>query len=499
MLHVIATVSGLSAADAPAKRPNILFIIADDQAPQSLRVYGNKVCRTPYIDRLAAEGIVLDGAYHMGAWAGGVCTPSRHMIMSGRTVWRIPDKPRGRNKNNKSSGRNPNERNPKLVPPDLANFTMPAVFNRGGYETVRTCKNGNSYEAANSLFSIRHDSTKRGGTVATGSAWHADQVLNYLNKRAVQTEKKPFLIYFGFSHPHDARNGTPELLKKYGSVNGPTPTTPNPKAPPLPINYLPAHPFPHGHPNLRDEVAVKGVGRNRDEATIRNELGRQYACIENIDRQVGRVLERLKAMGELDNTYIVYTSDHGIAVGRHGLQGKQNLYEHTWRVPFIVRGPGIKPGTRAVGNIYLLDVLPTLCDLAGIEIPQTVDGVSFRSVLEENSQTVRDVLYGVYCGGTKPGMRSIKKGKWKLIKYNVLDGMVRETQLFNLEENPDELLKEHHAAAVVKLTGNTPQANQVNLADDPAYAGIRKELTDLLRQEQKRLYDPFPMSSEGND
>ena len=71
-------------------------------------------------------------------------------------------------------------------------------------------------------------------------------------------------------------------------------------------------------------------------------------------------------MGELDNTYIFYTADHGIAIGRHGLQGKQNLYQHTWRVPFIVKGPGIKPGSRAAGNIYLLDVLATLCDLAGI-------------------------------------------------------------------------------------------------------------------------------------
>ena len=76
-------------------------------------------------------------------------------------------------------------------------------------------------------------------------------------------------------------------------------------------------------------------------------------------------------MGELDNTYIFYTADHGMAIGRHGLQGKQNLYEHTWRVPFIVKGPGIKPGSRVEGNIYLLDVLATLCDLAGIPAPET--------------------------------------------------------------------------------------------------------------------------------
>ena len=122
------------------------------------------------------------------------------------------------------------------------------------------------------------------------------------------------------------------------------------------------------------------------------------------------MLEQLEATGELDNTYIFYTADHGIAIGRHGLQGKQNLYQHTWRVPFIVKGPGIKPGSRAEGNIYLLDVLATLCDLAGIPAPETNEGVSFRPVLEGKQPTVRDVLYGVYNGGTRPGMRSVKKG-----------------------------------------------------------------------------------------
>ena len=119
----------------------------------------------------------------------------------------------------------------------------------------------------------------------------------------------------------------------------------------------------------------------RDERTIRNELGREFACSENIDIQIGRVLAKLEAMGELDNTYIIYTADHGMAIGRHGLQGKQNLYQHTWRVPFIVKGPGIKPGSRVEGNIYLLDVLATLCDLAGIPAPETNEGLSFKPVL----------------------------------------------------------------------------------------------------------------------
>ena len=135
----------------------------------------------------------------------------------------------------------------------------------------------------------------------------------------------------------------------------------------------------------------------RDEQTIRNELGRELACSENIDIQIGRVLEKLEDMGELENTYVFYTSDHGIAIGRHGLQGKQNLYEHSWRVPFIIRGPGIEPGSRAPGNVYLLDTLATLCDLAGVQAPPTNEGISLKPVLMGQTQSIRDSVYGVFC------------------------------------------------------------------------------------------------------
>ena len=477
------------------RRPNILFIIVDDQSPLDLKIYNSRsTLTTPNIDRLATEGMVFDAAYHMGAWTGGVCTPSRHMIMSGRTVWHIPNKPGRVN--------NPHIRNPKLVPPDLAQYTMPAVFNRGGYDTMRTCKRGNSYEAANELFTVRHDATRRGGTDETGSAWHADQVLEYLRQREANRDKDPFLIYFGFSHPHDTRDGKPELLAKYGAVNHRDKNVlppADPKQPALPVNYLPAHPFDNTHMTVRDEVAVSGVWDKRDERTIRNEMGREFACSENIDIQIGRVLEKLAAMGELDNTYIFYTADHGIAIGRHGLQGKQNLYEHTWRVPFIVKGPGVKGASRVKGNIYLLDVLSTLCDLAGIEIPETSEGISFKPVLEGRKETVREVLYGVYCGGAKPGMRCVRKGDWKLIKYDSPRDGVRETQLFNLAENPDEFIQQHHIPELIALTGVEPTREQVNLAADVRYADTRAEMETLLLSEMRRLDDPYRLWNQPDD
>ncbi|WP_286177255.1 family 16 glycoside hydrolase [Rhodopirellula sp. JC639] len=469
------------------KRPNILFILADDQSPFDLQIYNKQSkLETPNLDRLAAEGIVLDAAHHMGSWSGAVCTPSRHMIMSGRSVWHLPN--RGRSK------QNPNADNPKLVPTDLPDHTMAAVFNRAGYDTMRTCKRGNSYDAANQLFTIVHEATKRGGTHETGSAWHADRVLDYLGQREATKDTDPFLIYFGFSHPHDTRDGRSDLNAKYGAVNHTDKDSlppANPKQPQLPINYLPEHPFHHGHPGLRDEEKVSGVWKRRDERTIRNELGREFACSENIDQQIGRVLEKLEQLGELDNTYIFYTADHGMAIGRHGLQGKQNLYEHTWRVPFIAKGPGIPKGTRAPGNIYLMDVLATICDLIGVDAPKTNEGTSFAPVLFGKQQVIRETLFGVYCGGTKPGMRCVKQGDWKLIKYDVLDGKVRETQLFNLAENPHEFLTQHHDASVSALVGTTPAPEQVNLADDPKYKAQRSRLEKLLLKEMRRLDDPY--------
>ena len=321
---LVVSLAAVAIARAADKRPNILFIIADDQSPFDFKTYNPaSALQTPVLDKLAAGGMVFDAAYHMGSFSGAVCSPSRRMIMSGRTLWHL--KPTGKKRRKKG------DKGKKAAAPSDPNphqYTLPAVFNGAGYATMRTCKNGNSYEGANALFTVRRDATRRGGTDSSGSAWHADQVLDYLSVREKKKNPAPFLIYFGFSHPHDTRDGKTGLLKKYGAVNHKNrkelPPA-NSRAPKLPINWLPAHPFHHGHPGLRDEVSVSGVWERRDEITIRNEIGRQFACGENIDIQVGRVLKKLKAMGELDNTYIFYTSDHGMAIGRHGLQGKQNL------------------------------------------------------------------------------------------------------------------------------------------------------------------------------
>ena len=470
------------AAATPGKRPNILFILADDQSPFDLKAYEpTSRLETPVLDSLAARGCVLDAAYHMGSFSGAVCVPSRHMIMTGRSVWHLPI--------------GPGERR---CPADIEDHVLAAVFNAAGYDTMRTCKERNSYEGANKRFTVRHDATKRAGTAEGGSGWHADRVLDFLAAREAGGDSDPFLIYYGFSHPHDTRDGTPELLAKYGATNHADQSRPprlDEKQPPLPTNWLPKHPFDNTDMNVRDEVAVSGVWQRRDEATIRNEIGREYACSENIDIQIGRVLDKLRAMGELDNTWIVYTADHGMAIGRHGLQGKQNLYEPTWRVPLIVAGPGVKPGSRAPGNVYLADVLATLCDIAGITPPASNEGTSFLPVLTGEQPRIRELLYGAYCGGAKPGIRCVRQGDWKLIKYeSQAGGLV--TQLCNLRENPAEFLAEHHHPAVAAVSRGSPAPHQTNLADDPAHAEKRRELEALLLSEMERLHDPYRFSDQ---
>ena len=475
--------------------PNFLFIITDDQDTYSIGAYrrtepaepdaaGNPyVVDTPNIDRLADEGMIFHQARLMGANRGAVCTPSRTCIMTGKNSWQ------------RTEGM-------------TAGVTFPGIFNRGArsgtnalpYATYRTCKSGNSYPTANNEFTTVNDATKRGNTDGNGSEWHVDHAVNYIddwqtNHRPVNT---PFLIYCGFSHPHDVRNArtTPDLASRYHCVNTTTPDSLvlDPGAPPLPFNHLsctpatyPAHPFDNGHLNVRDEQNVSGIGKYRTEAVVRNEIGRNYACVDWIDRQIGRVLHRLEdpdgdgntADSVLDNTYIVFTSDHGIAIGRHGLQGKQNLYEHTWRVPYIVRGPGIAPGSRTDALVYLHDTFPTFCDLAGLDPPPTIDGNdgrSFRAVLEGTTATHRDRLYGLYAGGSKPGMRAVTDGRFKLIKYDVGNDATQVTQLFDLQENPFELLPEHGIP---------------NLATQPAYALVRQQLEEFLMQERVDNADPY--------
>ena len=169
---------------------------------------------------------------------------------------------------------------------------------------------------------------------------------------------------------------------------------------------------------------------------------------------MGRVLEVLQARGLADNTIIVFAGDNGLALGQHGLMGKQNLYDHSVRVPLVMAGPSIPADQRHNAYCYLQDIYPTLCDLIGIPIPDTVEGKSLVPALGNPADHVRDIILCAYRGL----QRSARDRRYKLIEY-VVDGQ-RTTQLFDLESDPWEL---------------------TNLAGDPGHSGqiarLRRELT----------------------
>src|SRR5262249_50006945 len=143
----------------------------------------------------------------------------------------------------------------------------------------------------------------------------------------------PFFLYVTFTVPHDPRTPAKGYENRY-----------DPAKMPLPKNYMPKHPFNNGEMLVRDE---KLLGWPRTQAEVRRELANYYAMITHLDAEVGRIMRTLKDTGRDKNTVVIFTSDHGLAIGSHGLLGKQNLYEHSMRPPLILSGHGIPVGKRS--------------------------------------------------------------------------------------------------------------------------------------------------------
>jgi arylsulfatase A-like enzyme len=183
-----------------------------------------------------------------------------------------------------------------------------------------------------------------------------------------------------------------------------------------------------------------------------------------MDGHIGRLLGTLKELGQLDNTLVVFSSDHGLAIGSHGLMGKQNLYEVGMKPPLIFAGPGVPKG-RSGAFAYLLDIYPTVCDLCGVPVPTGIDGVSQAPVIRGEKASVRDVIFLAY----RDVQRAVRQGPWKLIRYPQVD----RTQLFNLDRDPDEI---------------------TDLAGDPKYADKVKEMMTLLQQQQEHYGDKQPLT-----
>ena len=230
---------------------------------------------------------------------------------------------------------------------------------------------------------------------------------------------------------------------------------------PLPVNFLPFHPFDNGEMTVRDEQTLPWP---RTKENVTGKLARYYASTSYFDQQAGRILDALKQAGQYDNTIFIVAGDNGLSLGEHGLLGKQNLYEFGgMHVPLIFAGPGIPKGeTKALA--YLFDLYPTLCDLAGIPVPPGLDARSLAPVIKGRQPKVRDCLFTAY----RNCQRSIRDDRWKLIRYPLID----KTQLFDLQADPHEM---------------------TDLAGKPESAEKIKELTALLEKTRKEYGDTAPL------
>lgn len=457
-LLALAAFASLAAA-ADNRRPNVLFLFADDQCFDTIRALGHREVQTPNLDRLVQRGTTFTHAYNMGSWTGAVCVASRTMLNTGRSLWHA-------NAIHKATDR---ER--------IEGRLWPQLMAAAGYATYMTGKWHLNTDATKTFQVARNvrggmpkdtpqgyvrpiagkpdpwspSDPKFGGFWAGGKHWSevvGDDALDFLAQ--ARQQPKPFFMYIAFNAPHDPRQSPAEYVAKY----------PREKVA-VPRNFLPEYPHKDAigaGPKLRDENLAP---HPRTEYAVQVHRQEYYAIITHLDAQIGRILDALDRSGEAERTWIFFTADHGLAVGQHGLFGKQNMYDHSVRVPFIAVGPGVAGRRKLDAAIYLQDVMPTALELAGARKP---DHVFFHSLLPqlrgERTASHYPAVYGAYL----QLQRAVTKDGYKLIVYPA----AKVARLYHVAKDPLEM---------------------TDLAADPRHADTRRKLFGELLRLQSELED----------
>ncbi len=462
-LALALTLAVASPGGATGVRPDILVLFADDLAPDTIAALGNPEIRTPNLDRLVARGTSFDRAYGMGGWGGAICVASRAMLLTGRTLWDCDD---GRSvKADADKGR--------LWPQRMAaagyrtyfagkwhNTGKPAaIFDETGTVRDRGMPSAgkDAYQRAGAPGERWSPSDPaKGGHWEGGRHWTevtADEAAARVARR--EPDDRPRFLLVAFNAPHDPRQSPREFVEQYppGKVS-------------VPANFLPAYPNAEAigcGKSLRDEQLAP-FPRTRE--AVRLHRGEYYAIIAHLDAQIGRILDALEKSGRADRTLVIFSSDNGLAVGQHGLMGKQSLHEHSLRMPLILAGPGVPAGGRVGVPVHIFDVVPTALELAGAD-PAT----GFRSLLpllRGDESSAREALIGSYMNL----QRAVVLREWKLIAYPKA-GVVR---LYNLAEDPLETR---------------------DLAADPAHADRRRQLFRRLQELQRQHGDKLDLAALG--
>ncbi|MAX26688.1 MAG: choline-sulfatase [Phycisphaeraceae bacterium] len=428
-------------------KPNILFLFADDQRADALGCAGNPYISTPNIDALASSGVRFTNNYVMGGHHGAICAPSRAMLMSGKSLYHVYDKLDGV-------------------------YTMPQHFAKHGYRTFGTGKWHNkapsfeaSFQEGNNVFiggmsdhfnvpcselidGKLTDPVKK----AFSTDLFADAAQGFLEDYAASDRSQPFFCYLSFTAPHDPRSPAKDYIGMYDE-----------EGIPVPGNFKPFHPFEFMNFGIRDETLAPWPRTMKD---IKASLADYYALVSHIDNRIGEMISFLKKEELYENTIIVYAEDNGLAIGSHGLLGKQNLYEHSTKVPLILTGPGLPEGETSDALVYLYDIFPSLSTLSGLPKPGGIDGEDFTPIITDEGKG-RLSLFTTYTNE----VRAVRTKEWKMIRYPERD----YTQLFDLKEDPLELR---------------------NLSEDEKYSHKIAEMTQLMMDWQRKVDDTAPLTAE---
>ena len=444
-LAFLAAFSASATSQESKKPPNILVLLTDDQRADALSAMGATNVRTPNMDRVIESGVTFTRAYCQGSWHGAVCIPSRAMLLTGRRLGRV---------------------GAQLGKVRL----LPEHLKASGYHTFGTGKWHNGRRSFKRSF--RHGSNVFFGGMCDHEKvkvveWDGEEYQNprvgeefsstlFANAAVRFLEEyereAPFFAWVSFTAPHDPRQPREEWLARVPEA-----------AADLPPNFLPQHPFNNGWLIDRDEALCPWP---RPENLVRSTRREYVAMIEHLDGQIGRILDALEQRGDADRTIVVLASDHGLAVGSHGLLGKQNLYEHSQRAILALRGPGIPQGKRTASLTYLYDLPVTLLSLAGRKPLPDVDGLDLSPVLRGEKERLREALFTRFAAV----QRAITTERYKLIRYP----QIHKTQLFDLAEDPHEMN---------------------DLADHPDHAERRAALEARLQEMQKAAGDDVPFTS----
>jgi choline-sulfatase len=420
-----------------ARRPNILFIIADQLAGPALPIYGHPIVKAPYITALAEAGVVFDSAYCNSP----LCAPSRFSMMAGQQPSRI--------------GAYDNAAEFPAAIPTFVHYL------RGmGY---RTCLSGKmhfvgpdqlhgfeerlttdiypsdfgwtpNWEQPEQRLSWYHNmlSVVQAGTCVTSNQLDYDEDVTFQAVRKIyeiarDDDARPFFLLVSLTHPHDPYAITQEYWDRYDhdAINMPT-------VAPLPVDTL----DPHSR-RVRDMCAMDEY--ELTEAHVRNARHAYYGAISYVDDKVGQLLRGLKASGLSDDTIVLFVSDHGDMLGERGLWYKMTFFEWSARIPMIFHAPGRFAPHRVAKHVSLVDLLPTLLDLAGEgsspPFADRVDGHSLVPLLHSDEHGWPDIVCGEYLGESAASpVLMVRSGRYKYL-YSEPD----PDQLYDLSADPHEL------------------------------------------------------------